>query len=1222
MAINSYPDNSGGEVNFPDQLIDPVSKFRVSNPENLIDTDFEYGLQPTKWETVELINNTPSFFSKSGDTTIDGISSIITNAGTREIIVKTELDHGLAVGIPINVTGTKSITADGSYIINSIPDTKTFTYLCKDDQDDTASILDLYSSIITGEFFQGSQLRVSDSEGIVTDAAGTSSLTVTTNSTHGFGANTPFYFLNLNSTVAQEFQAANTASKTFDASNSATAQTFDGSNALSSFNIDWSNSAVEGGTVSNIQSVNIETNSIVVSHTDENFANLPVGTPLYHNIAATSGYFQSNPRGVVFLKPASNLVLGTSTSQFQVSLVPDGDPLSITTALTGTIQIANQARTFAGNNINPLTQVSIDVEVGQEFFFDGGNRGYVTEISGATPPTGISTVVGYSGTSITVSSLDSDLDYYNGAMLKYSSSTNSPATNLLNNATYFVKTFVAGSTAGQYVMTISEFPGINAPAITVSGGGGDQTFSKIGVSVDKDIVHIKNSNFQELDMLEYTFPTSGRFSTDNNEDQKLYYFVDTAYDSHNYSLNSEPGFRPIQATGGNIVETRAFNNKLYRVHTFTSSGTFSVSNTGDTGQVEVFLVGGGGGGGVALTGGGGGGAVITATLDPGQASYTGVGTYSIVVGSGGAGGTGNQSTNDGGKRGGASTAFGISATGGGGAPNRFTSDYQNNINATQGANGGGGSADGAQAGRPGVAPTLPAGVTGIVYAGRTGGNGGGGSPNYPGGGGAGAGQNGFAPTSSGAKAGAGGDGVEINFNGTSLWFAGGGGGSAYMNGTGAGNGGRGGGGGGVAGSGASGIGGTGGLNPGGTPISNAGETGRTPGGNGGANTGGGGGGSQHDGGSGTTGVVYGGNGGSGIVMIRYPLLEELSVSPSALQAVGGVETLTIQESQGNNETLFQVYKTHTFTSTGSSSFIINSLATGIDDGNVLEVLLVGGGGGGGTSLTGGGGGGAVIVASIPLNQAGYSGTGTYTVVVGAGGTGGGGNQDTDDGGKRGGASTAFGISATGGGGAVNRFETTYRNSINVTQGANGGGGSADGFQPGRPGVAPTLPAGVTGTVYAGRTGGNGGGASPNYPGGGGAGAGQNGFTPTSASAKAGAGGDGVEINFNGTSIWYAGGGGGSAYMGGAGAGNGGRGGGGGGVAGAGASGVGGTGGLNPGGTPASNTGDNGSVQGGNGGTNTGGGGGAGQHSLGDGGNGGSGIIMIKYKVSRQQGSRI
>ena len=69
LGGSSGSSGSSGEITFPKEFIDPVTKLRVSQPENLIDTDFEYGLQPTKWETVELINNTPSFFSKSGDTT-------------------------------------------------------------------------------------------------------------------------------------------------------------------------------------------------------------------------------------------------------------------------------------------------------------------------------------------------------------------------------------------------------------------------------------------------------------------------------------------------------------------------------------------------------------------------------------------------------------------------------------------------------------------------------------------------------------------------------------------------------------------------------------------------------------------------------------------------------------------------------------------------------------------------------------------------------------------------------------------------------------------------------------------------------------------------------------------------------------------------------------------------------------------------------------------------
>ena len=68
------------------------------------------------------------------------------------------------------------------------------------------------------------------------------------------------------------------------------------------------------------------------------------------------------------------------------------------------------------------------------------------------------------------------------------------------------------------------------------------------------------------------------------------------------------------------------------------------------------------------------------------------------------------------------------------------------------------------------------------------------------------------------------------------------------------------------------------------------------------------------------------------------------------------------------------YTYHTFTSTGSATFTVNS-----GSGNV-EVLVIGGGGGGGLCHGGGGGaGGVVFHSSMPVTP------GTYTVTVGAGG---------------------------------------------------------------------------------------------------------------------------------------------------------------------------------------------------------------------------------------------
>lgn len=47
----------------PSELMrDPVDKLRVSEPQALIDTDFEYGTQPTKWESMTILNNRATSF--------------------------------------------------------------------------------------------------------------------------------------------------------------------------------------------------------------------------------------------------------------------------------------------------------------------------------------------------------------------------------------------------------------------------------------------------------------------------------------------------------------------------------------------------------------------------------------------------------------------------------------------------------------------------------------------------------------------------------------------------------------------------------------------------------------------------------------------------------------------------------------------------------------------------------------------------------------------------------------------------------------------------------------------------------------------------------------------------------------------------------------------------------------------------------------------------------
>jgi hypothetical protein len=667
---------TGGEIQFPAEFIDPVTKLRVSEPETLIDTDFEYGLQPTKWETVELINNTPSFFSKSGDTTINGILSMVTTATSREIKVTTQDNHGLAVGIPINVSGTKSITADGSYIINSIPDPKTFTYLAKQNQDTTASIFDLYTSIITGEFFQGSQIKISDSQGIVTNAGAPSVLTVQTDSPHGFQVGTPFYFLNLNSTVSQQFDASNTGAKTFDSSNSATAQTFDGSNTLTSYSINLQNKGLIGGATSTTATHNTTNKTITVTHgSTESFSGKKIGTPLYYNVSAASGYFNTFPRGIVYLASTGNNVLGSvnSVSTFSVSSTPGGDALDIPSFPNGTFQLANQTSLFAGNNTDLVDQITLTLSNSAAFEFDGANTlGSVSTVN--TYSTTIIQLNNDAGTTISP-------NLYVGAMVQYTT-TSAAATGLTNNATYFVTYYnepAGASVPGFFQIKVAELPG--GADITVSGGTGTQKFRKIGVSLDKDIFHVPLHTFTQGDMVKYSYPNGGAATITNRVSDYLY--VGTVYDAYNVNFNLDTG---LQAIGGTVTEVGGF-----KYHAFTTVGTSTFTVQSGEGTVEVLVVAGGGsgGGGHASAGGGGAGGLVYHS-----AKAVTSGNYTVVVGDGGpaprdysTGGSYGSDALTQGNRGGNSSFGDIVALGGGGGNEGF---YTPSNRITGGSGGGAG----------------------------------------------------------------------------------------------------------------------------------------------------------------------------------------------------------------------------------------------------------------------------------------------------------------------------------------------------------------------------------------------------------------------------------------------------------------------------------------------------------------------------------------------------
>jgi hypothetical protein len=304
---------------------------------------------------------------------------------------------------------------------------------------------------------------------------------------------------------------------------------------------------------------------------------------------------------------------------------------------------------------------------------------------------------------------------------------------------------------------------------------------------------------------------------------------------------------------------------------------------------DVLMVGGGGGGGGDLGAGGGGGGVLY-----GSNIRIPTGTYNIKVGNGG-NGTGQNGYN--------TEAFNSVCFGGGGAANIGA------INGNDGGSGAGGkSGTGGSAGE--VIPSIKGALlqTAIIF-GNKGGAGAVGGGSFQSAGGGGAGAVGCAGTIQGVTlptgSANGGAGIQLNITGAALfWGAGGGGAGNAMIG---GNGGNGGGGAGTR----SGT-GSGDSSVGGNAYSTAVGMNAAFG----SGSGGGGGSANFQ--------SNGGNGGAGIIIIRYRPLINISGTPEMQLVIGDrIEAGASNYKLGNYNGKFQI-KTTT-SNIDTTSLIIESL---------------------------------------------------------------------------------------------------------------------------------------------------------------------------------------------------------------------------------------------------------------------------------------------------------
>jgi hypothetical protein len=149
---------------------DAIERHRVAAPQSMLDADFEYGLQPTKWQAIGIARGYPSIYEVPGSDF--EVASIITDAsfptngvGASIITVVTSAPHGLVSGNPITVagldTGVSGVSrAEGAFVVVTVPTPSSFTFFSKSRVGVTSgtNLKTTYSQIRKGGFYTGASI--------------------------------------------------------------------------------------------------------------------------------------------------------------------------------------------------------------------------------------------------------------------------------------------------------------------------------------------------------------------------------------------------------------------------------------------------------------------------------------------------------------------------------------------------------------------------------------------------------------------------------------------------------------------------------------------------------------------------------------------------------------------------------------------------------------------------------------------------------------------------------------------------------------------------------------------------------------------------------------------------------------------------------------------------------------------------------------------------------
>lgn len=180
-------------ITFKDHDRDAVEKLRVSNPQSLIDTDFEYSLQNTKWEFLTLCNNYPGVYARSNEPafTSEQIASILPSGlGNKSVTVTVTIlpRSPFKIGDSIVLKETANTTyVDGAYIITAVFSPLSFQVVTKSPDALVGDQKTRYTALYTGGFYTNAEIPIES----VTTIPGTSSAKIQFKNPHNLYIGTP-----------------------------------------------------------------------------------------------------------------------------------------------------------------------------------------------------------------------------------------------------------------------------------------------------------------------------------------------------------------------------------------------------------------------------------------------------------------------------------------------------------------------------------------------------------------------------------------------------------------------------------------------------------------------------------------------------------------------------------------------------------------------------------------------------------------------------------------------------------------------------------------------------------------------------------------------------------------------------------------------------------------------------------------------------------------------